>query len=283
MSAVDVLARYPQQSESFLREIRPREAGCIPSHPYERCLDLYFLNTAEHFAGSLRPSASEDLIMGAAMPYLEADGDVRLREIFEAAHSAVLSVFSVPHNSALTTKHLPFYIETLFQAFPQSLSPRQFRLAVRTVVRLVSPPSPISVTDPLLASTILELLQYRSSIATTAPVFTEEGERLTEQVVLVLALLDCLPALSLPSLKEWLPMAAGLVDHVADDELAQACRSHFWDVVSGDTMDGEKGEAAAYWWTTEGGRSSVFDTSRPQDIAQQDMTMSGALGEAGRL
>ena len=221
--------------------------------------------------------------MGAAMPYLVADGDVRLQELFEAAHSTVLSVFSVPLNSAITTKHLPFYIETLFQAFPRTLSPRQFRLAVRTVVSLVSPPSPISVTDPLLASTVLELLRYRSSIAATGPIFTEAGERLTEQVVLVLALLDCLPALSPLSLKEWLPMAAELVDQVADEELAQLCRSQLWDVVSGDAMDGEKGDVAAYWWTTEGGHSRVFDDSKTQMSTSKDTMMSGALGEVGRL
>lgn len=112
--AVDILTQYPDLAENFLRTIKPIELGHIPDHPLERCLDLFFLNTAEHFALTLPPQTNEELVISAATPYLAAGGDNRLLEIFEAAHSVVLAVFSAPQNADVTAKHLPFYIDNLF-------------------------------------------------------------------------------------------------------------------------------------------------------------------------
>ncbi|KAI9747172.1 MAG: hypothetical protein M1815_004549, partial [Lichina confinis] len=46
-------------------------------------------------------------------------------------------------------------------AFPRNLSQRQFRLAFKTVVRIVSPPSPLSATRPDLPDILLEILRHR--------------------------------------------------------------------------------------------------------------------------
>lgn len=112
--AIDILAQYPELAENFLRTIKPIELGQIPPHPLERCLDLFFLNTSEHFALILPPLANEELIIAAATPYLAAGGNNHLLEIFEAAHSVVLAVFSAPQNADITAKHLPFYVDNLF-------------------------------------------------------------------------------------------------------------------------------------------------------------------------
>jgi len=114
LAAIDILSQYPVLAENFLRSIKPSEIGQIPAHPVERCLDLFFLNVAEHFPLVLSQETSEELLLAAAFPYLAAGADSLLLEIFEAAHSLVLVTFAIPHNSELTAKHLPFYIENLF-------------------------------------------------------------------------------------------------------------------------------------------------------------------------
>lgn len=114
LTAVDILAQYPDLAENLLRSIQPNEMSHIPAHPHERCLDLFFLNTAELFTIVLSPKASEELLISAAMPYLAAGANKHLLEIFEAAHSVVLAVFAIPRNGAIAAKHLPFYIDNLF-------------------------------------------------------------------------------------------------------------------------------------------------------------------------
>lgn len=76
------------------------------------------MNTSEHFALILPPLANEELIIAAATPYLAAGGNNHLLEIFEAAHSVVLAVFSAPQNADMTAKHLPFYVDNLFAVGP---------------------------------------------------------------------------------------------------------------------------------------------------------------------
>lgn len=114
LAAIDILSQYPALAENFLRSIKPSDIGQIPAHPVERCLDLFFLNVAEHFPLVLPPETSEELFLSAAFPYLAAGANSLLLEIFEAAHSLVLVAFAIPHNSELAAKHLPFYIENLF-------------------------------------------------------------------------------------------------------------------------------------------------------------------------
>jgi len=114
LAAVDILAQYPVLSENFLKSIKPTEIGHIPAHPLDRCLDLFFLNTAELFTTVVSPNFSEELLIQAAMPYIAAGGNNHLLEIFEAAHSLALAIFAIPNNAAVAAKHLPFYIDNLF-------------------------------------------------------------------------------------------------------------------------------------------------------------------------
>ena len=114
LTAVDILNQYPQVAENALRGIKPAELGQIPAHPLERCLDLFYLNIAENFSLVLSPESNEELLISAASPYLASGGNRNLLEIFEAAHSVVLSVFAVPTNANIAAKHLPFYVDTLF-------------------------------------------------------------------------------------------------------------------------------------------------------------------------
>lgn len=142
--AVDILSQYPELAENFLRTIKPIELGQIPPHPLERCLDLFFLNTSEHFALTLPPLANEELIIAAATPYLAAGGNNHLLEIFEAAHSVVLAVFSAPQNADITAKHLPFYVDNLFAV---SSSPI-FMFCLILTERIGIPTKPLSPPIP---------------------------------------------------------------------------------------------------------------------------------------
>lgn len=115
LAAIDILSEYPIQVEAFLQEIRAADTGLIPDHPLDRCHDLYFLNTAEHFAIILPPQANQVLLISAATPYLGVEKDQRLMEIFEAAHSLMLVVFSVHGNAELVANNIYSYVEALFK------------------------------------------------------------------------------------------------------------------------------------------------------------------------
>lgn len=114
-TAMDILVQHPIQAEAFLQEIRPVKTGLIPEHPLDRCLDLYYLNTAENFSLILTPQANEDLLITAATPYLIVGSDDRLMDIFEAAHSVLLAVFSAPQNSEIVAKHIDSYVNILIK------------------------------------------------------------------------------------------------------------------------------------------------------------------------
>ncbi|KAF2084097.1 hypothetical protein K490DRAFT_49907 [Saccharata proteae CBS 121410] len=292
LTAIDILTQYPIQADSFLKAIQPTNIGHIPPHPLDRTLDLFFLNTAEHFTLLLPPTTNESLLLAAATPYLATDVSHHLLPIFEAAHSVTLAVLAAPHSANVAAKHLPFYVNALFQVFPANLSPRQFRLAFKTLLKVTAPPSPLSATHQDLPATLLELVRHRAINAPTTPLPTaivsptsstshhQHQEQippntpaLSEQGVLVLTLLDALPFLPVPLLEEWLPLAAELVNGVRPEELSRVCRERFWEVLVGGEMDAERSLVAVGWWGTRGGREMVMGGGDDEEYM-----MSGALG-----
>ena len=296
LTAIDILSQFPVQAEAFLREIRPLSAGSIPQHPLDRCLDLYFLNTTEHFTTVLSPELNEELLVIAATPYLGLGSDQRLLEIFESAHSVMLAVLSAPQNSDLFAKHIHPYIDVIFKVFPQNLSARQFRMAVKTLIRISSPPSLISEKQPLLPSTILELVRYRLETASSAliqqnagrldPSVSEvnqilfEQRPLSEKSVLVLTLIDALPFLPIDQLEEWLPLVAESLNMIKEADQLHMCRQRFWDVLSNGEMDVDRAALSVAWWITRGGRNMVLFGRNNQ---AEGPFMSGALEENSKL
>ncbi|KAL8994892.1 MAG: hypothetical protein Q9169_005266 [Polycauliona sp. 2 TL-2023] len=116
LTAVDIILQYPMFAEALLIEIQPREVGVMPQHPLDRCLDTYFMNTAEHFTSVLNPKIADELLMNAASPYLGTNDDRNSHEAFEAAHSVMLAVLAAPHNVDLAASRIETYIERLFEA-----------------------------------------------------------------------------------------------------------------------------------------------------------------------
>lgn len=289
LTAIDMLAAYPIQTETFLQSIRPTEIATIPQHPLDRCLDLFFLNTAEHFTLVLPAHISEELLIPAATPYLATGGNALLLPIFEAAHSVMLAVFSAQQNAELTVKYLPFYIEALFNAFPDNVSGRQFRLAFKTLLRLTSPPAALAASQPMLSATLLELLHERARHAATVPLppqaaqAAEEAESpvpLSEQAVLVLTVLDSLSQVSLDLLDEWLPLAADMVNVIEDHAMREYCKEHFWHVLVGGEMDPDRSTLCHAWWSSQGGREMVLFGREAE--YEDNATMSGALPDEAR-
>lgn len=133
LTAIDILSAYPRHVDSFTREIRPTSPGKIPSDPLERNLDLFFLNTVEHFTFVLPPEMNEDLLMAATTPYLATGENTNLLEIFEAAHSVTLAVFSAPQNAQIAASHVPFYVDTLFKV--NSVPPYSSQNWIRILTR----------------------------------------------------------------------------------------------------------------------------------------------------
>ncbi|KAH7125524.1 hypothetical protein B0J11DRAFT_550267 [Dendryphion nanum] len=289
LTAIDILSGYPMHSDKFLKSIAPQQLGQIPRHPLDRTLDLYFLNTAEHFSLVLSSATNEELLVASAVPYLASGGNKSMLPIFEAAHSVMLAVLSAPQSAEITAKHLPFYIDALFSAFPHNLSPRQFRLAFKTLMRVTAPPSALSASHPDLPATLLELVFHRALNAPTVPLPPDETTlalqgsdapppALSEQAVLALTLVDALPYLPIPLLEEWLPLCADLLNTINDSSMRDVVKARIWEVLVSGEMDPARSSSSVAWWGTRGGREQVLFGREERDDSTM---MSGALPAEG--
>ena len=284
MASIDVISRHAAASEMFLKETRPSDPVVLSVRHVQRTLDLFYLNLAEHLPLTLSTNACDELIIKPALAYLSHDGakTPSMMELFESAHSSVLSVLSCPQHSALTIRIAPFYIIKLFESFPHHISPRQFRVAFKTVMQIVSPPFPIAAMEPHLSETLLEMLRSHMSNANTAalpeemlsrdPASQGTGEVLSEQSSLALALIDSLPFLPLPLVEDWLTIAAEALNEVEDPRLRETVKNRFWEILVSGEMDVERAAIGVSWWGTKGGQDLVLH-GRPSEPPM----MSGAL------
>lgn len=197
-------------------------------------------------------------------------------------HALVLALFS----------RLCVLIE-FSQVFPQNLSARQFRLAFKSVVQITTPPSPLASSQPLLASTLLELVHDRAYHASStvlpptpqASAGKEDAANstpLSEQAALTLALIDSLSLLRVDDLEEWLPLTAKLINSIQDSGMRNTCVERFWDALSSGEMDVQRANFCVTWWSTRGGRELVLFGEQQQQQQQQssheEAVMSGGLG-----
>ena len=246
-----------------------------PSSLPDRHFDLYFLNTVEHFAPAVSQKVSEEVIMPHTLPYLAADLEPSLHAHFEAAHSVMLAIIGSPPSADLGARILPFYVDSVFKAFPSALSARQFRLAFGTLIKECSPPKPISSLQPHLVDVILEILCERAAQASTEalPNLVDEGAvGLSEKDVCILALIDGLPSMEVDIMARWLDPAADLLNTIRNEGSKQRIRERFWDVLSGE-LDVERAEIAARWWTSMGGRGRVVFGSTKSEGAKSVRAM----------
>jgi hypothetical protein len=98
---------------------------------------------------------------------------------------------------------------------------------------------------------------------------------LSEQAVLLLTLLDALPYVTMNVLKEWLPLAAELLNVIQDRSMREHCKKRFWEVLESGEMDVERSAVCVSWWSTRGGRERVLFGG---DRGDGGPFMSGGLG-----
>ncbi|KAK7969338.1 hypothetical protein PG996_002225 [Apiospora saccharicola] len=308
LTSLDIITRYPDTCVAFLQEAQPNAPGQPNSPaltPLDQALTLFYLNTAEHLTLSLPTPAAETLVLTLATAHLSATSSSPAAPqtsltlpLYEAAHASILSVLSCPQHASLTISVIPFYIDTLLASFPARISPRQFRLAFKTVVQIASPPFPIAASHPHLAETLLEMLHFRAASATTHPLPAEPGlaaattadvmqgdqqqplPPVSEQTTLVLSLVDALPFLPLPIVEDWLTRTAEAMNAVADPALREVVRKRFWDVLVSGEMDVERAAIGVAWWGIGGGREMVLLAQATPSHNKRDgeVMMSGALG-----
>lgn len=267
-TAMDILSQYPGEVEAFLRATHPPQIGTVAHHPLDRTLDLFFLNTVEHFTLILPTHLTADIIVPVVTSYLAAGGKGPLLPVFEAAHSVTLAVFSAPQNAQATIANLPFYVDSLFRVFPSNLSARQFRLAFKALLKLTSPPSALAVEQPMMPAVLLELLHDRALRAETTPIpihpgtpegSTESPMPLSEQTVLTLTVIDGLTQVPLDLLDEWLPITADMIHDIQDGNMREHSKQHFWHIlVESGELDPERSRVCHAWWSTGGGKEWVL-------------------------
>lgn len=281
-TAIDILNQFPPQAEAFLSSIRSPETGGIPVHPLDRLNDLFFLNVSEHFTLVLRPEANINLLVKTATPYVTSNGDRRLNELYEAAHSVLLAVFAAPQNASVSAQHIPFYVETLLQSFPSSLTPRQFRLAIKSLMRVSAPNTPVASAMPHLQEVVLDMVKSRIPNASEVilqplnPALAESTAPTSEKAVLVVCITENLSLLPTYLLREWLIVTAEQLHQIDDPMQKDQCQKQFWEALSNGEMDVERAAICVNWWTSHGGREFVI---YGDDLSDQPYQMSGALQE----
>lgn len=292
LASIDTLVQFPEACITFLQSIKRPDSGVIPPHASDRTLDLCYLSFAEHLPLNLPPDTCDALIVQPAMAYLTHAAPIsgRMVELFESAHSAILSVLSCPHNGDLIVRLAPFYSEALFTSFPTHISPRQFRLAFKTMIQILSPPFPISATHPNFAETLLEMVRFRITSANPGPLPPSPDAAVgredasgpaSEQSTLVMTLIDSLPFLPLPMVEDWMTWTAESLNEIADPAMREVARQRYVEILGSGEMDVERAAIGVAWWGSKGGRELVLFGGVAGASDQQRFMMSGAILEEG--
>jgi hypothetical protein len=292
LTSIDTLVQFPEACSTFLQSIKRSDSGIRPAHPLDRTLDLCYLSIAEHLPLNLPADACDALIVQPAMAYLTHAAPVsgRMVELFESAHSAILSVLSCPHNGDLIVKLAPFYSETLFTSFPTHISPRQFRLAFKTMIQILSPPFPISATQPNFAETLLEMVRFRITSANPVPLppnpdaaaaGNQDDGPVSEQSTLVMTLIDSLPYLPLHMVEDWMTWTAESLNEIPDRATREVAKRRYVQILGSGEMDVDRAAIGVAWWGSKGGREMVLFGAPGGTSDQQQFMMSGAIVQEG--
>ncbi|KAF8535295.1 hypothetical protein BDD12DRAFT_856080 [Trichophaea hybrida] len=258
-AAIDLLTSCPDYAEKFIASIVPTHVGQIPILFSDRVHDLYYLNLCEQVVPVLSPKIIADIILPSLSAYLVADHEEILHSHFEAAHSVVLAILTSVGCTEISRTLICFYVDSVFKAFPSSLSARQFRLAFRILVTEASYLREIPTLHPYLADVLLEVLCTKISLAATSVLSKRVDEcavGLSEKDVCILAVIDSLACMRARVMLRWLDTAAKLLNEVQDVGNRRRITGRFWEVLSSE-LDIAKAEVVVRWWG-DGGRWLVF-------------------------
>lgn len=223
--AIDIISSAPGQGEVCLRNLWSSVPGAPAQHPVDRALQLFCLNSTEHLASCLSPPLFDRLLFPVATTFLATEGSSR--DLIEAAHSVMLAAFAAPLASPQIHAHLQAYVVTLFAAFPSTISTRQFRIAVKTLVRestlaAVRWPHLYALVPGAIMELLLEVPQPDTLLAAT----------------------DCLPYLPVHHLELWLDRVAKAINGLADPVV---CQRRFQEVLKNGEMDVPRANMCVQW------------------------------------
>ncbi|KAG0262993.1 hypothetical protein BGZ95_003907, partial [Linnemannia exigua] len=94
---------------------------------------LFFMNLLERVMAAIDETLLEDRLLPLVYPYLLKNDQ---RDLFESAHSVVMSVFLT--NKRIAQQVAPFYSNLLIQHFPEQINIDQLRAAFTTMIRSLS-------------------------------------------------------------------------------------------------------------------------------------------------
>ncbi|KAF9094929.1 hypothetical protein BGX23_001366 [Mortierella sp. AD031] len=162
-----------------LRAMMPRaELGF--HDPVMESRTLFFMNLLERVMVAIDETPLESQLLPLVYPYLLKNDQ---RDLFESAHSVVMSVFLT--NKRIAQQVAPFYSNLLLQHFPDQINIDQLRAAFTTMIRS------LSGTEDALAWLCVEKLleriqQYDDELAeVSSSVVQVEGERREGEKALV--------------------------------------------------------------------------------------------------
>ncbi|KAH7060219.1 hypothetical protein BKA57DRAFT_446608 [Linnemannia elongata] len=132
---------------------------------------LFFMNLLERVMVAIDETLLEEQLLPLVYPYLLKNDQ---RDLFESAHSVVMSVFLT--NKRIAQQVAPFYSNLLIQHFPEQINIDQLRAAFTTMIRS------LSGTEDALAWLCVEKLleriqQYDDDLAEATATVQDEVER----------------------------------------------------------------------------------------------------------
>ncbi|KAK3818142.1 MAG: hypothetical protein J3R72DRAFT_38240 [Linnemannia gamsii] len=135
---------------------------------------LFFMNLLERVMVAIDETLLEDQLLPLVYPYLLKNDQ---RDLFESAHSVVMSVFLT--NKRIAQQVAPFYSNLLIQHFPEQINIDQLRAAFTTMIRS------LSGTEDALAWLCVEKLleriqQYDDELAEATTTVQAEDDRRRE-------------------------------------------------------------------------------------------------------
>lgn len=150
------------------------------------------------------------------------------------------------------------------------MSSRQFRMAFKTLARLTAPPAPITTLQPLLLSTLMELVHSRLHSPAHSfpprqsfPKKTIQSPEIrsspSEQATYILAMIDAFPFLPEREIEHWMSVTAASLSAVPGEYHKTMCQARFWEMISSGELNPDHAVIAINWWTTKRGREVVMN------------------------
>ncbi|KAI6030700.1 hypothetical protein F5J12DRAFT_918847 [Pisolithus orientalis] len=251
---LDVLAGHKAESEHLVQQLCEESWSNAYdlSHPVQRAKKAFALSTIEQLIPVLPTSGIETYVLPFCSPHLD---DARYHDVFEAAHSVVLAIFSHYHHTQVTSSTspsgaereperamspaimVPFYTRCLIEnSAKDRLNASQLRLAFAALVKSAS-----ASGDHALAWFCIDSLL--TACRASSPAFDEDRVHR-----LYLALVSSVSSLPLDLLSRALLEVDGIIEGVENDDIKrdELLEALFQEIIN-NVGDAEK-EFAVCWW-----------------------------------